>query len=174
MKSQSQPTQLLSRLASLVPKISWQNSDEFCWSPKNQTVHYIKAELSCEVGIWSLLHEAGHAQAKHKNYNSDIDLLMIEVEAWESARLLAAQLKITIDPDHIEDCLDTYRDWLHQRSTCPACGVVSLQEDIKHYSCYNCHTKWSVGLSRFCRSYRRMNSGNQKSRPSVKTETAFS
>ena len=82
-------------------------------------------------------------------------LLKLEVEAWEKAKEVALKLDIKIDPNHIEDCLDTYRDWLYKRSVCPKCSNKSLQQsDFNHYECFNCHMRWRVTTSRFCRTYR--------------------
>ncbi len=83
--------------------------------------------------MWALLHEAGHAKLNHVTYNSDIELVLLEAIAWNEAETLAKEFNEQIDPDYIQDCLDTYRDWLHQRSTCPRCGIVSFQESINNY-----------------------------------------
>lgn len=105
--------------------------------------------------VWSLLHETGHALLDHTSYKADFELLRLEVEAWERAKLLAADLDVAIDEDHIQDCLDTYRDWLFKRSICPQCNTKCLQQgDFVHYRCFNCHTVWRVSSSRFCRAYR--------------------
>jgi hypothetical protein len=104
--------------------------------------------------IFSLLHELGHALLEHKDYTYDVELLKIEVAAWDRARTLAEQYGVTLDEDHIQDCLDTYRDWLHLRATCPTCFGRSLQSTETCYRCFNCQTEWSVTRSRLCRPYR--------------------
>lgn len=141
-------------LKSLLPSVNFQTAKAFYWSPATSTVHYIEDELQTENGVWAFLHELAHAQLYHRNYESDLELLMLEVAAWQTAVRLGQAVNITIDPNHIEDCLDTYRDWLHQRSTCPACGIVSLQETPTLYKCFNCLSQWQVSTSRFCRPYR--------------------
>jgi hypothetical protein len=101
------------------------------------------------------LHETGHALLGHTSYQADFELVRLEAAAWERAKSLALSLDMTIDEGHIQNCLDTYRDWLHKRSLCPSCGTQSLQQgDFVHYRCHNCHTKWRVGTDRFCRAYR--------------------
>ena len=41
------------------------------------------------------------------------------------------------------------------RSICPQCTTKALQQsDYAHYRCFNCHTRWRVTPSRFCRAYR--------------------
>jgi hypothetical protein len=77
-------------------------------------------------------------------------------KGWEKAKQLAESLNYTIDPDHIQDCLDTYRDWLYQRSTCPTCTNCSLQTNSRTYACFNCGTNWNVSSSRMCRPYRKL------------------
>lgn len=124
----------------------------FCWSPEFQQVMY-KYDTS-EVASWSLLHELAHAALNHKTFSSDVELLMLEVAAWEKAKELAHQYGQKIDEDHVQDCIDTYRDWLDARSTCPGCTSNSLQIDDHHYSCHNCLLTWGVSSSRFSRPYR--------------------
>lgn len=124
----------------------------FCWSPEFQQVMYKSG--SSEVAKWSLLHELAHATLEHKSFTTDIELLLMEVAAWDKAKDLALQYGQTIDEDHIQDCIDTYRDWLDARSTCPECMNNSLQIDERHYGCHNCSLTWGVGNSRFSRPYR--------------------
>jgi hypothetical protein len=64
---------------------------------------------------------------------------------------------VIIDEEHIQNCLDTYRDWLHKRSTCPRCDSHGLQTS-EQYKCYNCRAVWRVGNERFCRAYRSLQS----------------
>lgn len=122
----------------------------FSWSSSENTVYYSKSRKSSENAVWSLLHEIGHAQLGHRQYNDDLELLMMEVAAWKQAKVLAEQYHLVIEEDHIEDCLDSYRDWLHARSRCPECATHSLQVDEVTYECYNCNTKWQVPASRMC------------------------
>lgn len=145
---------VLSQIRQLLPEVKLREADAFFWSPNNQTVSYNTEEIGTDAGAWALLHETAHAVLGHTGYQSDIELLMLEVEAWQEAKTIASKLGITIDEEHIQDCLDTYRDWLHQRSTCPVCGVVCLQANPRSYHCHNCHNDWLVSASRFCRPYR--------------------
>ena len=158
--------QLLDRLRAAYPHLTFTAGEVFVWSPETQEVFY-REHLSGDViadkrNEWSLLHETGHALLGHVSYKADIELLKMEVAAWEMARELAKQFDIIIDEDHIQDCLDTYRDWLHARSVCPTCTSKCLQQgDIRHYRCYNCHTVWKVTPSRFARPYRSVKSVKQ-------------
>lgn len=145
---------LLSELNRLYPELRFKPGKEFSWSPESQEVFY-KQNAGGKTARWSLLHETGHALLGHTTYKADFELLRLEIAAWGKARELAAALKIKIDEDHIEDCLDTYRDWLYKRSICPTCHSKCMQQsDYIHYRCFNCHTVWSVSNNRFARAYR--------------------
>jgi len=145
---------LIARLKSLYPELKFSAGTQFCWSPETQEIFYARGAKGSN-SEWSLLHETGHALLDHTTYKADFELLKLEVAAWEKAKELAKSLNIKIDSDHIEDCLDTYRDWLHKRSVCPNCTTQCLQQDdLARYRCFNCHTEWKVSKNRFCRAYR--------------------
>ncbi len=147
--------EFLTTLKSLFPDIVFSPARVFMWSPKQQTVFYKRSASDTASARWSLLHEVGHAILQHQDFKTDFELLLIEAAAWEKAKQLAQEVHIEIGEDHIQDCLDTYRDWLFERSSCPNCSNCSLQEDSRTYSCFNCHTIWHVSASRLCRPYRK-------------------
>ena len=145
---------IINSLQATFPTLRFTAGLTFYWSPETNEVFY-KAQSRKPQHIWSLLHETGHALLEHQSYRADVELLKLEVAAWEKAKDLAKPLKVEIDEDHIQDCLDTYRDWLYRRSICPTCTTKCLQQaDMAHYRCFNCHTIWGVTPSRFCRAYR--------------------
>lgn len=144
----------IDKLKTIGLDITFKSDASFYWSPRTRTIHYNHNALTHKEGLWSLLHETAHASLNHKHYHSDLELLQMEAEAWERAQTLAQSFGLCIDDSHIQDCLDTYRDWLHQRSTCPRCGVVCFQTSASEYTCHNCVHTWSVSTSRFCRPYR--------------------
>lgn len=145
---------LIKSLLVQFPALKFTSGKEFCWSPETGEIFY-KSGADGDQATWSLLHETAHALLRHTSYQTDFELLRLEVAAWEKARELAASLAMAIDEDHIQDCLDTYRDWLYQRSICPTCKTKCLQQDDRtHYHCFNCRTVWKVSTSRFCRAYR--------------------
>jgi hypothetical protein len=145
---------LIARLQAEFPALRFVPGKQFSWSPETGEIIY-KAAARGRRAAWSLLHETGHALLGHTSYEADFELLRLEMAAWERAKTLAHDLDIVIDDEHIEDCLDTYRDWLHKRSICPTCTTKSLQQgDFVHYRCFNCHTVWRVTASRFGRAYR--------------------
>lgn len=155
---------LLADIKRRFPELRFTPGAQFYWSPETKEVFY-KADNETEgaSSTWSLLHETGHALLEHQSYRADFELIRLEVAAWEKARELARELGVTIDENHIQDCLDTYRDWLYKRSICPTCTTKCLQQnDFAHYRCFNCHSVWRVTPSRFCRAYR---SSKGKSEP---------
>ena len=145
---------MLDKLASIVPEVKFIVGDNFAWSPEDKTITYPKTATDND-NFSALLHEAGHAILGHEAYRTDYQLLRMEVDAWEKAKEIATQLNFIISDDHIQDCLDSYRDWLYKRCICPSCGTKTIQNDLSNsYSCFNCHTCWGVTPSRFCRVYR--------------------
>lgn len=157
---------LLNKLATDYPSLIFQQDKSFYWSPQTQQIFFNPRE-SNDSAEWSLLHETAHALLGHKNYTSDVELLNLEVAAWEKAKSLSSKYGITIDDKHIQTCLDSYRDWIYRRAVCPQCGATTAQQDHKHvYACFNCHHTWQVSASRFCRPYRRT-STNKKSSATV-------
>ncbi len=163
---------LIKKLPKDFPDLTFEQGSDFCWSPKKRTIIYPSEVEDATVGAWSLLHEVAHALLGHSRYDSDFELLHLEAVAWDKASLMAKEYGYDILSDHVQDCLDTYRDWLHRRSTCPVCGTTSLQESSRRYRCHNCNTSWSVTASRFCRPYRR--SLQTKKSPAASQQATFS
>jgi hypothetical protein len=146
--------QLVKKLKLLYPDLKFTEGKNFYWSPATSEIFYAYTSHKKHVYFWSLLHETGHALLNHDTYETDMQLLLLECDAWKRAQLLGKELGIDIESNHIQDCLDSYRDWLDMRSTCPTCRIKGLQIDAMRYRCINCHTLWSVSRSRFCRPYR--------------------
>jgi hypothetical protein len=141
-------------IASLLPKIrtdfplfSFVSADEFRWLPHKNTIFY--DPTSSETGF--LLHELAHAILDHATFTRDIRLIEMERDAWEYAKTtLGDRYGLAINETVIEDSLDTYRDWLHARSTCPHCSATGLQTQQTTYRCVACHHTWRVNDSRSC------------------------
>ena len=144
--------QLLATLKKSYLRVNFVQAETFYWSPKDKTVYFAPEKSDAQ---WSLVHELSHALLDHTSYSSDFELLLLEVAAWEKAEDVAVKLGLKIEKDHIQDCLDTYRDWLHRRSECPTCQMRGLQVSPTTYECTNCFNKWHVSMARFCRPYRR-------------------
>lgn len=145
---------LLQQLRKDYPDLTFVLSSSSYWSPKEKIVHHEAANTHREAD-WKLLHETAHGILGHQAYKTDFELLLLEAAAWQKAAELAKNYQIAIDTEHIEDCLDSYRDWLHGRSTCPTCLANGLQTTPRTYECLNCGATWQVSHSRFCRAYRR-------------------
>ena len=145
---------LVAQIAADYPNLQFVEDARFAWHAGRGQVSYQKTAGNTTAAIFSLLHELGHAILNHKDYKHDIQLVQLEAAAWNQARSLAKRYKVTLDEDHIQDCLDTYRDWLHLRATCPTCFARSLQASVSRYHCHNCGAEWSVTRSRLCRPYR--------------------
>ena len=74
----------------------------------------------------------------------------MERAAWDKALELAKTVNVDIDEELIETSLDTYRDWLHDRSTCPSCNATGIEASKQQYECISCHTTWRVNEARDC------------------------
>jgi len=127
--------------------ITLRESDQFRWNPDSATVSYDPLHPDATS---LLLHEVGHALLGHAQYGRDIELLVIERQAWDKAQSISYDFEVTIGSDMIEQTLDTYRDWLHSRSLCPSCDSTGLQIAPRTYSCPSCHQKWRVNEARAC------------------------
>lgn len=147
--------QLAKRIQKDFTALEFEQASQFSWHAGKQAISYNETLLGSSRGIWALLHEIGHAQLKHSDYESDVELLRMEVNAWDQARELARDYEVAVDDNYVEDALDSYRDWLHLRSTCPACHQRCTQQDPHTYVCHNCASSWHVTRSRHCRPYRK-------------------
>lgn len=137
---------LSAKLATDFPELRFLKSNLFHWSAANQTVYFVSGN-DCA----SLLHETAHGLLGHRSYRRDVQLLGMERDAWQYAiRILAPVYQIKIDETTVEDALDTYRDWLHARSTCPGCAVNGLQVASRSYRCLVCGTTWRVNAALSC------------------------
>jgi hypothetical protein len=143
---------LVNSLRGAYPKLLFVPGDIAKWSPSDREITYPRK--SSQTSVWSLFHELGHALLEHDSYLNDLDLLQKEAAAWQMAIALAKEHGFKIASGHIQDCLDTYRDWVHKRSACPQCASHGLQASERTYSCLNCASSWEVSDSRFCRPYR--------------------
>ena len=120
------------------PDLNFKSSSRFRFHPP-KTIYY-NLDTSSDIFILQLLHELGHALSGHTNFNLDINRLKMEREAWNKAWSLCKVYRITYDPDFVEDALDTYRDWLHKKSLCKACGLTRVQSLDGEYHCPRCET----------------------------------
>lgn len=146
---------MIKRIIADFGQFNFVGADQFKWSPATDTIYFATGEATgSDTGTWSLLHELGHATLGHRDFSNDIELLKIERAAWDKAVAIGTKYDIVIDSNHIEDCIDTYRLWLNQRSTCPVCSQVCLQNESGDYTCFNCGCNWQVPRSQACKVVR--------------------
>lgn len=139
-------TGLIKAVKTDYPSISLREAESFLWIPQQHTVEYDPSGNEAY-----LLHELGHALLQHDSYSRDIELLAIERAAWTYAiDNLASKYGLEIDPELVESSLDTYREWMHARSTCPTCDLNGVQTGPQLYRCVSCGTTWSVNEARGC------------------------
>lgn len=116
----------------------------FMWAPSQDAIFYDPSRLKNNDGKLALLHEIGHARLRHRFYKYDMELLQMEMDAWDVVRQLAPTFGLSVDEDHIRNCIATYDEWLSKRATCPDCDNFSLQKDFTHYACFACGSRWKV------------------------------
>ncbi|MES2630831.1 MAG: hypothetical protein V4611_02660 [Patescibacteria group bacterium] len=138
---------LLHKLKTDYPEVHFVTGDTFAWVPETKTVFYVNDGPQSKA---LLLHEVSHGLLDHREYKRDIELLAMEAAAWEKAKELAKTYHFPISEAVAEDHLDTYRDWLHARSTCPECTAIGYQTSRDTYSCPACNTEWRVNEARVC------------------------
>jgi hypothetical protein len=149
-------TKFIGQIISDYPQFNFKAGIQEHWSPKTKTITY-DGNGSEQYIKYGILHELAHALLEHNSYRSDFELLKLESRAWQTAAELGQKYGVMIDDDHIQNCLDTYRDWLHRRSKCPECGMHVMQADATTYKCFNCSASWQVSSGRFSRPYRARN-----------------
>jgi hypothetical protein len=149
-------TSILPKLKNNYPQFTFQKGTDFCWSSSEKTIYYPTKSDDQDV---FLLHELAHALLGHSSYEKDIQLVVMERQAWDYAVKLASNYDIQIPEDIIQDTIDSYRDWMHARSTCPNCQATGMQTKTNDYTCTACNHNWRPNEARNC-SLRRYKSKN--------------
>jgi len=140
-------TSLAAKLCVDFPRFQFVHDKEFRWSPVEKIVFFDQASDDSA----SLLHELAHALLEHRDYTKDIQLIEMERDAWLYAREeLCPKYKVIVTDEEVQDALDTYRDWLHARSTCPECSATGIQAKMHTYRCIACGSRWRVNDARIC------------------------
>lgn len=145
---------LLEQVQQAFEHLQFKVGDQFEWHPKDATILYDPDDPDFDA---HLLHELGHAVLRHDTYERDVDLIAMERDAWQTARMdLGPRFNVSVEGDLIHHDMDTYRDWLHARSTCPHCGSNGLQIKKAEYKCVTCRKSWRVNQAKHCqlRRYR--------------------
>jgi len=138
---------LIHKLKTTYPELTFAEAEQFSWSPSDRTVFYNRDQ---KHATHLLLHELSHALLDHRDYRRDIELIAMETAAWENAKTYATEYNVRFDEAMIQDHLDTYREWLHARSTCPHCSANGYQTEASQYECPACSHKWRVNEARLC------------------------
>jgi len=126
------------------PEFSFVAGGYNMWSPAGRTITYDAKRLGSNTGKIGLIHELGHALLGHRIYKYDMELLAMELDAWDVARQLAPRYRLRINESHIAQCIATYDEWLSKRATCPDCRNFSLQKGRDQYQCFACGASWQV------------------------------
>lgn len=136
-------------IVSLFPELKFEIGKNLSWNPLTKSITLPKKDS--EELVYGLIHEIAHAKLAHNTFLNDIELIKMEREAWNKACEIAQdKFELKINNDYIEDCLDSYRDWLYRRSLCPRCALSGFQVNDHEYSCPHCLIDWRVPVSRLC------------------------
>ncbi|MBQ5812095.1 TFIIB-type zinc finger domain-containing protein [Candidatus Saccharibacteria bacterium] len=127
---------LTEKLKKDYPDLRFKEGRKFAFRPP-RTIVIGPEEPGAEL---LLLHEVGHAISGHRDFDVDVKRLKMEVEAWEKARDLANNYGVEFSEEVMEAELDSYRDWLHQKSRCPACGLTRFETPDGQYHCPRCES----------------------------------
>ena len=128
------------------PDFTIKQGSRFCWKPPKTIIY--EPETAYPPAHFALLtlHELGHAVSGHKDYKTTVERLKIESEAWCAARRLFKNYQKrgilpknwTFNEEFIEQELDTYRGWLHLKTTCKTCGLTMYQTKDGTFHCPRC------------------------------------
>lgn len=140
-------TDFIEKIEQDFPAINFVESDTFKWSPDEKAVYFDSNDENAQLAT---LHEIGHALLQHDDFTSDLDLINKELQAWEKALDLADSYLLEVNEDFIEECMETYRNWLHQRSICPKCQHNVFQGKNFTFKCQNCSNEWQVEADQYC------------------------
>ena len=139
---------LLKSISRDYPHIHFESGDDFHWSFDNSTITYQNTDPHASAHI---IHELAHALLNHHSYAKDIELIGIERDAWVYASTtLSSKYNIEIHDNVVQSALDSYRDWLHARSTCPRCKATGIETLKSEYHCIACEHNWRVNEARIC------------------------
>jgi ribosomal protein S27AE len=138
------------------PEIKFTPDAYFSYDYEQSSIHY---SLTEKYSAQLLLHEIAHYKLGHRRYNRDIQLVEQEVSAWQYAKeLLSKKYKITIYKKLVASCIATYQDWLAQRSSCPRCNTIGIQDTADRYYCPSCGIAWKVNIAKTCALRRKIDS----------------
>ncbi len=116
----------------------------FSYDAADEVINYDPIRLKKTNGKISLLHEISHCELGHFHYRYDMELLMMEVAAWNHTKKLADQHGVRVNEAYIKDCIESYDEWVNRRGSCPTCDNFCLEYKESRYNCFVCDTRWQV------------------------------
>lgn len=125
----------LAQVSSDYPQFNFRASARFRFRPP-LTIYYDPSEDAHFALL--LLHELAHALLGHFSFASLAERLQCERDAWQKTAQLCKQYRLPYDPVYAEANLDTYRDWLYQKTRCKTCGSTCLELDHNRLFCPFC------------------------------------
>lgn len=135
MAATTMPKPFLKQLKSDYPQFTFKQGKKFAFRPPKTLIFSDQPQPNYAL---LALHELGHALCGHRRYHTHVERIKLESEAWEAAQGLCKRYHIPYDEDFAQSQLDTYRDWLHQKSLCKTCGLTRYQTPDGHYHCPLC------------------------------------
>ncbi|MBR3204074.1 hypothetical protein IKF81_00095 [Candidatus Saccharibacteria bacterium] len=130
----------LSKIQKEYPFFSIKPGKKFLFRPQ-KTILYEEKNTNFQL---LLLHELSHALLNHFTYKTSIERLQIERDAWEKTKILCEKYSIPFDENFIQDELDTYRNWLHQKTICKKCGLTCIETDNHSLFCPKCQKHFQI------------------------------
>ncbi len=124
----------LKELQENYPNFVFKPGHKFLFRPK-KTIYYIEANDNFRL---LLLHELAHALLEHFSFDRSLERLEIERDAWEKTQKLCVIYNIPFDEKLAESELNTYRDWVHQKTLCKTCGLTCLEVSSESLYCPFC------------------------------------
>ena len=128
----------------------------FSYDAADEVINYFPQALKTNSGKIALLHEISHCELGHFHYVSDLQLYAMEIDAWLLTRKLAKKFNIPVEEDYIDECIESYNQWIEKRGTCPRCSTFCAQKTEVEFECYNCLTCWRVSADPQVRTQRRI------------------
>ena len=115
-------------------EFSFKPGPKFLFRPR-KTIYYLEEDSNFRL---LLLHELAHALLGHFSYETSLERLEIERDAWEKTGKLCKTYSIPYLEEFAEEELDTYRNWTHQKTLCKNCGLTCIEIDLRHLYCPFC------------------------------------
>lgn len=128
----------LESLKKTYPDFTFRPGRKFLFRPKT-SIYYLEANNNFRL---LLLHELAHALLGHFSYKKSLERLKIERDAWEKTRELCKTHSVPFDEDLAEAELNTYRDWVHQKTLCKVCGSTCLEVSSESLFCPFCQKEY--------------------------------